>query len=167
MSTTKQAQAVVTATLEVLGSDFDHSQPILTYISKAQIEQIVDQVTAGILANEVDFSDEARSKYDTAAKVRSYTKGMVNNWHRKSLQLNPAKYEAKNPGSRAGSGDSMVREMKKLKAQLEAAGDQEAANEVQEQITARIAEVKPTKQAPSVDSSKLPEALRHLVKKSA
>jgi len=161
----KQAAAVVNATLEVLGNSFDHSQPILSYITKAQIEQVVDQVTQGILAGEVEFG--AKDKYDTDAKVRAYTKGMVNNWHRKSLQLNPTKYEAKNPGSRAGSSDPMVREMKKLKAQLEAAGDTDTAQEVQAQIDARIAEVKPSKSLPPINESVLPESLRHLVKKTA
>jgi hypothetical protein len=161
----KQAQAVVNATLEVLGNSFDHSQPILSYITKAQIEQVVDQVTQDILAGEVEFG--AKDKYDTDAKVRAYTKGMVNNWHRKSLQLNPTKYEAKNPGSRAGSSDPMVREMKKLKAQLEAAGDTDTAQEVQAQIDARIAEVKPSKPTPTINESVLPESLRHLVKKTA
>ena len=162
----KQAAAVVSATLEVLGNDFNHSQPVLTYITKAQIETIVDFVTAQILAGEVEFG--AKEKYDTDAKVRAYTKGMVNNWHRKSLQLNPTKYEAKNPGSRAGSSDPMVREMKKLKAQLIAAGDDDTAAEVEAQIQARISEVKPTsKSLPPINESQLPESLRHLVKKTA
>lgn len=161
----KQAQAVVSATQSVLGDSFDHSQPILTYITKAQIEEVVNVVTAQIIAGKVEFG--AKEKYDTDAKVRAYTKGMVNNWHRKSLQLNPVKYEAKNPGSRAGSSDPMVREMKKLKAQLTAAGDEETANEVQAQIDARIQEVKPTKSLPTINTSALPESLRHLVKKTA
>ena len=161
----KQAQAVVSATQSVLGNDFDASRPVLTYITKAQIELIVGQVTAQIIAGEVEFG--AKEKYDTDAKVRAYTKGMVNNWHRKSLQLNPTKYEAKNPGSRAGSSDPMVREMKKLKAQLVAAGDDDTAAEVQLQIDSRISEVKPTKSLPTINPSALPESLRHLVKKTA
>ena len=161
----KQAQAVVSATQSVLGDSFDHSQPILTYITKAQIEEVVDLVTAQLIAGEVEFG--AKEKYNTDAKVRAYTKGMVNNWHRKSLQLNPTKYEAKNPGSRAGSSDPMVREMKKLKAQLTAAGDDETAAEVQLQIDSRIQEVKPTKSTPPINTSALPESLRHLVKKTA
>lgn len=161
----KQAQAVVSATQSVLGSDFNQSQPVLSYITKAQIELIVDTVTAQIIAGEVEFG--AKEKYDTDAKVRAYTKGMVNNWHRKSLQLNPTKYEAKNPGSRAGSSDPMVREMKKLKAQLTAAGDEDTAAEVQAQIDSRIQEVKPTKALPTINPSALPESLRHLVKKTA
>lgn len=163
----KQAQSVVSATLSVLGNSFDHSQPVLSYITKAQIEQIVDIVTKSILSGETDFSPEAKAKYDTDAKVRAYTKGMVNNWHRKSLNLNPTKYEAKNPGSRAGSSDPMIREMKKLKAQLEAAGDNDTAQEVEAQIQARIAEIKPTKTSPTVDTAKLPEALRHLANKAS
>lgn len=163
----KQAQSVLNATLEVLGDSFDHSQPLLSYITKAQIELVVDAVTQSILSGETDFSPEAKAKYDTDAKVRAYTKGMVNNWHRKSLSLNPTKYEAKNPGSRAGSSDPMVREMKKLKAQLEAAGDFDTAQEVETQIQARIQEVKPTKAQPTINESVLPESLRHLVKKTA
>lgn len=161
----KQAAAVVSATQSVLGDSFDNSQPVLSYITKAQIGAVVDLVTAQILAGEVEFG--AKEKYDTDAKVRAYTKGMVNNWHRKSLQLNPTKYEAKNPGSRAGSSDPMVREMKKLKAQLTAAGDEDTAAEVEAQIQARISEVKPTKSLPPINESKLPESLRHLVKKTA
>ena len=164
----KQSQSVLNATLEVLGSSFQPGTPVLDYITKPEIEAVVDLVTQSILTRETEFSDEARAKYNTDAKVRAYTKGMVNNWHRKGKELNGgAKYQAKNPGSRAGAGDSMVREMKKLKTQLEAAGDFDAAKEVQLQIDSRIQEVKPTKPTPQVDQSILPESLRHLVKKAS
>ncbi len=164
----KQAQSVLNATIEVLGDDFQPGTPVLSYITKPQIEAIVDAVTQSIMSGETDFSDEARTKYDTEAKVRTYTKGMVNNWHRKHKELNGgAAYQAKNPGSRAGSSDPVVRELRKLKAQLEAAGESTA--EVQAEIDSRVqqAQASKAKSTPTVDAQKLPEALRHLVKKAS
>jgi hypothetical protein len=99
-----------------------------------------------------------KSNPDDAALLK-YIPGLVNNWVRKDKRLNGgSKYEAKNPGSRAGSGDPMVREMKALLSTL---SDPEQRDQVQAAIDERMKTIKPTV---TVDASKLPASLRHLIK---
>jgi hypothetical protein len=113
------------------------------------------------------MSDEAKTKYSDAKSLKEYTAGLVTNWWNKSKELNGGvKYEAKNPGARAGAQDEQVKEMKNLKARLEAVGNVEGALKVAEAINQRIAELKAetsAKKLPEVDVSKIPEHLRGLL----
>ena len=60
-------------------------------------------------------SEKGKLKNNTEKLMKSYVSGLVNNWIRKYKPFNQGvKYEIKNPGSRKGSGDEQVREMRKL-----------------------------------------------------
>lgn len=72
------------------------------------------------------------------------------------------KYQAKNPGSRAGSGDQALSAMRKLLSTLT---DETERAEVQSYIDARIAELNIAKQATIVDFSALPADLQAKFKK--
>lgn len=156
----KQNDAVFSAVCEVLGQS-SFSQAVS--LSKEQRGQIIEIVTDGILNGRVDFSSEAQAKYNSPDKVRGYTSGMVNNHLRKDKRLNGgAKYEAKNPGSRAGQGDAQLKAMKALRSQLT---DSDSVAEIETAIENRIAELKAAKvKTIAFDASALPEHLRHLVK---
>lgn len=128
--------------------------PSTTEWSSAQKEQVHDLVfnmfKEGITSH--------KSNPDDAALLK-YIPGLVNNWVRKDKRLNGGtQYTAKNPGSRQGSGDEMVRNMKALLSTLE---DPDQKAEVQAAIELRLSQLKPK---PTVDVSKLPAALLHLVK---
>jgi len=156
----KQNDAVFQAVCGVLDAQSFDSAVELT---KEQRDSVVSIVTQGIMGGQVDFSTEAKAKYDTEAKVKSYTGGMVSNHLRKDKRLNGnTTYEIKNPGSRAGSGDSTLKALKALRTTI---ADKDQLASIDEAITNRTAEVAASKQkAVTIDVNSLPEAFRHLVK---
>jgi hypothetical protein len=102
--------------------------------------------------------ETSHRKNPTEAELIKYIPGLVNNWVRKDKRLNGGmKYTPKRPGSRAGSGDEMVRNMKLL---LSATSDPAVKQQIQAEIDKRVSELKPKAEI-NVDA--LPEALRHLV----
>lgn len=156
----KQNDAVFQAVCSVFDvKSFDSA----VELNKEQRESVVAIVTAGILDGTVDFSAEARLKHDTEQKVKSYTGGMVSNHLRKDKRLNGnTTYEIKNPGSRAGSGDNVLKALKALRSTL---ADAEQLASIDEAISNRAAELQASKQkAVSIDINALPEEFRQLVK---
>ena len=153
----KQREAVFNAVKNVMGEQDGAYDP-----SKEQRAQIINIVTEGILANEVDFSDQAKAKYDTPEKVKSYTSGMVSNWLRKDKRLNGGEtYKPKNPGSRTGSQDE---EVKNLKALLKSGTlDSDGEQIVQARLDERIKEIKAEKSKVEINFDALdPELLASL-----
>lgn len=162
-----QHDAVIEATKSVLGSRFQVGVDIKTYATKEDKSAVVNEVIKMFQEGEVALSDEAKAKYSEVQALKTYTIGLVANWFNKSKELNGGtKYEAKNPGARAGSADEQVKEMKLLRTRLEAAGNVEGAAKVTEAINQRIAELKAetsSKKLPEVDMNKIPEHLRDLI----
>lgn len=156
----KQNDAVFQVVCLVLGQDGFSAKVELTEKERAEV---VSLVTAGIIAGNVDFSAEAKAKYDTEAKVRSYTVGMVNNHLRKDKRLNGGeKYIIKNPGSRAGQADKQLKAMRALRATLT---DATEIKLVDEAIERRAAEIKAAKvKTTEININALPEQFRHLVR---
>lgn len=113
----KQSEAILKYTNEVLeaeGIEFTEGTDVAKVANGDVRKQVTDLVTEGILSEEIDFSDKARAKYDTEAKVRSYVTGLISNWWKKNPKLNGGTtYKPKNPGSRTGNGDKMMKELKK------------------------------------------------------
>ena len=153
----KQNDAVFQAVCGVLNTTgFDGA----VNLSKDQRESVISMVSEGIIAGTVDFSAEAKAKHDTPAKVKMYTTGMVSNHLRKDKRLNGGeKYEIKNPGSRAGSGDPALKALKALRTTIT---DEEQIKLIDEAIEARTAELTVTKKV-TIDPEALPEHLRHLI----
>lgn len=163
--TMSQSQSVVEATVSVLGEDFRPGVPVLSYITKAQVHEVVELVTQSILEGLTDFSPSARAKYNTPKLVRSYVVGMVNNWHRKSKDLNGGTvYQPKNPGSRAGSSDPELKELKLLKKSLvERNAKPESISKVDEAIQARLEALGQSKPKTQINANLIPEELRDLI----
>jgi hypothetical protein len=162
----KQVTAVVHFTREVLGDDFQPGVDVKTYVTKEQRKEIIELVTNSLADGETELSAKALAKYSTREKLRAYTNGMVTNWFNKSKELNGGtKFEYKNPGSRAGMGDAQLRELKKLKSQLEAKGaEAEQISRVSEAIAEREATVKAAKASKvEVNGDAIPEHLRDLL----
>src|SRR6478609_5996631 len=131
---------------------------VLTETDRAKVRELI---FAGFRKGEIQMDSESAKKYTDDSELKKYVSGLVNNWIRKCKDFNNGKdYVAKNPGGRAGSGDAQIREMKKLLGQTT---NEEHKKLIQSQIDARLATIKPAKDT-SVDASKLPENLRHLVK---
>jgi hypothetical protein len=159
----KQSQAVLLYVKAIMGNTFQPGTPIKSYITDKQTDEVVDAVTQSIKDFETDFSEDARAKHNDDKKLRKYVSGMVDNWFRKGKELNGGvKYEAKNPGSRAGNSNPEIKASKQLVAKLIAEGRADDAAKVQEYIDAELAKLAEAK-APTVDAEKLPEHLRKYV----
>ena len=127
-------------------------------INDVMLNEIRVRVLNGFNNNEVMMSDKGREKNNTPKLMKSYVNGMVNNWIRKYKPFNNGvKYVGKNVGSRKGSGDEQVREMRKL---LKTITDPKIRVKIEEEIEKRILELSPKEE---VNVEKLPEHLRYLV----
>ena len=148
-----QKEAVFTAVASI--TNVDNNTVVVTTEERAQI---IDIVAAGFVANEITMSEAACIKYlNDPVKLRQYSSGLVNNWLRKDTRLNGgAKYITKNPGSRAGSQDELVKNLKALRATL---SDDDKIAQVTEAIVARQAELKAVS-APTVDLDLIPSDLK-------
>ncbi len=154
----KQREAVFTAVCDVTkNSEFDSA----VELTKEQRESVHTQVMEGFGNDKVDFSDSAKAKYDTEAKLSSYVSGLISNWLRKDKRLNGnTTYTPKNPGSRAGQGDPQIRELRKL-LKIHAGSDKEA--EIQGFINTRLSKIQSEKvKSVDIDYSQLPAKLRDL-----
>jgi len=130
-----QKEAVYSAVKSI--KSFDDGEKVnLTSDEKANVVNIV---TESLASGDAVLSDKARAKFDTPTKLKSYTSGMVNNWMRKDTRLNGGlKYVIKNPGSRAGSQDDTIKNLKLLKSTLT---DPAQIEECDAAIEARKAEI--------------------------
>lgn len=154
-----QKEAVFSAVCSVLGQDSFDSAVELTKDERATV---IEMVCEGFSAGEVEFSEAAQQKYAEPSKLKTYTNGLVSNWLRKDKRLNGGvKHTIKNPGSRAGSGDKVIRELKKLKSTLTEDHQIEA---VENEINKRLAAIKAEKaQSIEIDASLIPEDLQSLL----
>jgi hypothetical protein len=162
-----QREATVNTIISVLeerGETFElggnvNVSDVLTPEDKKKVQTIL---ATGFNKGEIQMSADAQAKYvGNTAEMNKYVSGLINNWVRKFPDFNAgAKYEAKNPGSRAGTGDEQVKEMRKL---LKATTDSTSKILIQEAIDSRLAEIKPESKV-TINVEALPEFLRHLVK---
>jgi len=152
-----QKEAVFAAITEVLGNFSGSAE-----LSTEQRKEVISSIMSGFASGTVELSNEARFKYDTDAKLKSYTQGLVSNWIRKDVRLNGgSKYETKNPGSRAGSGDDTVKALRALRSTLTNA---DQISEVEAEIASRVAAFKASKTPKlEINAELIPENLRHLV----
>ena len=130
--------------------------PETTQWTRAQKDQVHDSLLAmykaGMWMKSSGGTDDVQ--------LKKYIPGLVNNWVRKDTRLNGGnKYQPKRPGSRAGSGDEVLKNLRLL---LSVTTDPEAKDKVQAAIDARIAETAKPKQEVNIEM--IPEHLRHLVK---
>ena len=145
----------ILAVLADRGVSYEENGPapiceVLTADDKKKVREIV---TATLLAGGMDFKD--RSKLSDDKYVKDYVSGLVNNWIRKAPEFNGGEgYQPKNPGSRTGSSDEAICEMKKL---LSATTDAAARAAIQEAISERLAAIAPKTE---INMSVIPESLR-------
>lgn len=140
-------------------------------LTKEQRKEVIDQITAGIQAGDVEFSDEAKAKYATTSAIRSYVSGLVTNWMRKDTRLNGnIKYTPASTGTSKVKGDDTLKAMKILRKQLVASGQTDKVIEVDEAISSYIGTLKAAKKtskkvAPEikVDLSAVPSELKDIL----
>jgi hypothetical protein len=166
MSKMSQKEGVFNAVTNVYNELKKTIEGVVT-LTKEERAEVIEIVTVGIHEGEIEFSDEAKAKYTTFDDIKKkYVPGLVNNWLRKDTRLNGGtKYEAKNPGSRAGSQDDVMKNLKALRTQLVTLGESgDALQAVDQEISKRKAELAKAKVKQAViDINKIPEDLRHLI----
>ena len=163
----KQVDAVVMSVMAILESDesrleaLQSGTPAKELLTDAEKYDIKEQLISGIESGDIAFSEVARAKHDTAAKIKSYVNGMFLNHLNKDKRLNGGvKYTAKNPGSRAGSSDEKLKALKQL---LSVTPESQQAV-VQAAIEQRLQEIAAEKAKQVViNIDMIPEELRHLI----
>ena len=167
----KQREAVYSSTTEVLASKGIEFTPTVTDVRDVVTteirKEIADRVVSLFKSGQVEFkgTDANQAKLSDEKLLRNYVTGLITNWFNKDPQLNGgAKYQAKNPGSRAGSSDAQLKEMRLLKKHLETIGNTEGIARVEEAIKNRLAEIQADKAPalPEVSTDNLPDFLKDL-----
>ena len=149
-----QKEGVFEAITRVLGKT-EFEEPVkLERDDREKVRKIIfDGFKSGNIVFNQDMPDDK--------ELMTYTSGLVSNWLRKDSRLNgDTKYEPKNPGARAGSGDEQLKAMKALR---EAQTDPKIKAEIEKEIEKRLAELKPRK---DINVNALPEHLRQFVPES-
>ena|SRR5665213_10722 len=149
-----QKEAVFTAVVNVLsqeGIDIVEGAPVvMTKEFRAQVNNILfEGFRKGSIELDREFSD---------SDLKGYVSGLQSNWLRKDKRLNGGtQYIAKNPGSRAGSGDPSLKAMRTLLSTLTSDTDKA---EVQSHIDIRLSEIQASKaKTVAIDYSVLPADL--------
>ena len=144
-----QGELVFLAVSSVFG-DVD-AVPNTIQWTKEQLDAVHQRVLLGFINGDVNKNSGGTDEI----ALRKYIPGLVNNWVRKDTRLNGGtKYTPKNPGSRTGSGDETLKNLRILMTMV--AEDVKPA--VQVEIDKRIEELRPKPQALNIVA--LPEALR-------
>ena len=133
-------------------------------LTKDERATLINTVTTSLVDGSISMTDDAREKYNTPESMRKYVDGLVSNWLRKDLRLNGnVPHEIKNPGSRAGNADPVIKELRKLRKTL--SGEKEIAA-VDKEINTRIAVVQASKaKSIEINVDMLPKELQHLAPK--
>jgi len=141
----------VNAVFSEHGIAFESGMDANTLLTKELKGQVVEILFTGFQNKTVGLSATIED-----AHLKGYCSSLLSNWLRKDTRLNGGvKYVAKNPGSRAGSGDEQVKAMKQL-LKIHP-GDEDIINA----LNARLAEIGASKvNTPTVNFEALPEALR-------
>lgn len=149
MSKMNQKEAVFNAVKNVCGNVEGAYNP-----TKEQRAQISAILVSGFQSGKIQLE-----KSFTESELKAYVSGLLSNWLRKDLRLNGGtKYVAKNPGSRAGAGDSSMKEMKKL---LSITTDPETRTLIEAEMKKRSDEIAASKAQVAVNYDALPESLRN------
>lgn len=164
---TNQRQATVSTILAVLEErgvnyELNGETSISEVLNADDKTKIRDILFTQFKNKSVQYKESFQAKVDDDAELKKYVSGLLNNWMRKAPEFNnDTKHEAKNPGSRAGSTDPQVKEMRKL---LSVTADAEAKVAIQSAIDTKLAEIKASKQVVEINIDLLPEHLRDLIK---
>lgn len=155
-----QRQATCNTILAVLSErsvsyELNGQTPINEVLNTDDKKKVRDILFVMFRSGQVDYKETFQDTVADDKGLREYISGLTNNWIRKAPEFNcGGKYEAKNPGSRQGSGDEQIREMKKL---LSATTDPEARVLIQSAIDNRTVEI--TKKV-EINLSAIPAELR-------
>ena len=156
MSKITQKEAVFNAVTSVLNEnnvEVSEGTDINTLMNKELRSQVNTILFEGFRSETIELDRQF-----TDSDLKGYVSGLQSNWLRKDKRLNGGiQYIAKNPGSRAGSGDPSLKAMRTLMSTLTTDSDKA---EVQSHIDARLSEIQVSKaKSVTIDYSVLPADL--------
>lgn len=119
-----------------------HDNESALQLSDEQRKDIKMILAIGFHEGKIDMTERARAKYNSVDKLnKEYVGGLLSNWLRKDLRLNGnVPHEIKSPGSRSGSGDAIVKNLKLLLKDPRLSESQR--KQVEAQIAKRQSEIK-------------------------
>ena len=155
MSKQSQKEAVFTAVSNVLSQN---GTPIVEGEAVEMNKELRAQVNAILFEGFRSGTIELDKTDISDSDLKGYVSGLQSNWLRKDKRLNGGtQYVAKNPGSRAGSGDAQLKAMRALMTTLTTESEKA---EVQAYIDARVTEINASKaKKVTIDFSALPADL--------
>jgi len=155
----------ITSVLKENKVKFEENKTVVKdVLTKEMRDQVIGIIMTGFKAGKIPLKDTPanREKLADEAKLKEYTISTLNNWLLKDERFNGGvQHKIKNPGSRAGQGDRIVKNFQALQAQFPA--DSEQHRLLQTKIDARKQEVaaeKAKKSQREVDLSLIPEDLK-------
>ena len=145
----------VTATLTEYGTHFEDGMNVAELI-KPHRQEVIAILVEGFSNKQIQLDKE----YEPS-ELKGYASSLLNNWLRKDTRLNGgSKYQAKNPGSRAGTGDEQVKALRALLASGSVTDSQDIM-EIETAINSRLAEIQQAKvKATPVNYDALPASIR-------
>jgi hypothetical protein len=120
------------------GVEFEDGQNASEVLTKEMRDSVHTTVFNGFKEGtvELEATPANQEKLASEAKLNSYVSGLISNWIRKDKRFNGnVSYVPKNPGSRAGQGDSTLKTLRALKKQY-AGTPQEVL--IDKEINARV-----------------------------
>lgn len=144
-----QREAVFQAVQSVVG-EIDGA----VELNREQRQEVYATLIEGFTQGKIELKGDR-----SLERVQKYVPGLLNNWLRKDTRLNGGeKYVPKNPGSRLGAGDPTLKALRDL---LKATNDPAIRADIEKEIEARKAVLKPKV---SIDIDALPEHLQDLAR---
>ena len=160
-----QKNAVCSTLLSILNErgveyELNSELSMKSVLTPEDVKQCRAIIKAGIIANEIVFSESAQAKYlgpENDSKLNSYVSGLVNNHIRKTKEFNMGVgYTPENPGSRQGNSDETVKALKALLKKTPAS-EVELIQEINQALSERLVELK---HEVEINAEAVPEHLR-------
>lgn len=122
------------------------------------IESLTNKAMLGCMSLEL----ESKAKYHSRELMLGYCTKLLNNWLRKDIRLNGGiKFFIKNPGSKAGTSDPQIKQLKEIKSKIV---DTTYVKAIDEQIGIRLSKINNGKKLKSINKDILPEDIQSLIK---
>lgn len=152
-----QKEVVFAAVTSIIGAEFSEGMDAGAYFKSHP--EAKKELQATVVAAFANGECEIKSPQEN---MNTYCSGLISNHLRKDTRINGGeKYQAANPGSRAGQGDPQIKEARKLLKTF-AEGSAEAT-QCQAFIDSKVAAAKAERATVAIDVDALPEELKGLV----
>jgi hypothetical protein len=115
--TVKQQDAVYNAIKSIYRDNNKHFEDgNIVELTSDEKKTVIHMISKGLQSGEIEMSNKAKLKNNTEKKIHNYASSLVNDRLRKDKKLNGnKKYETDKKGSRIGSDDFIIKELRAYK----------------------------------------------------